>query len=132
MKTYNVWGIPTGNTTCQMGGWFRKEIKSLDDMKGLKFRVGGFAGRILAKVGVVPQQLAAGDIFPALEKGNIDAAEVPTTTRSSVSSRSRSTTTTPAGGGRRPTALAHQSHEVGAAEDLSGDGAKTRARRGLG
>ena len=49
MKTYNVWGIPTGNTTCQMGGWFRKEIKSLDDMKGLKFRVGGFAGRILAK-----------------------------------------------------------------------------------
>src|SRR5262245_11692838 len=44
-------------------------------MKGLKFRVGGFAGRILAKLGVVPQQLAAGDIFPALEKGTIDAAE---------------------------------------------------------
>ena len=61
--------MPTGNTTCQMGGWFRKEIKSLDDMKGLKFRVGGFAGRISAKLGVVPQQLAAGDIFPALEKG---------------------------------------------------------------
>jgi TRAP-type mannitol/chloroaromatic compound transport system substrate-binding protein len=75
MKSYNVWGMPTGNTTCQMGGWFRKEVKSLDDMKGLKFRVGGFAGRILAKLGVVPQQLAAGDIFPALEKGTIDAAE---------------------------------------------------------
>src|SRR5262249_6084463 len=45
-KTYNCWGMPTGNTTCQMGGWFRKEIKTLDDMKGLKFRVGGFAGRI--------------------------------------------------------------------------------------
>src|SRR5712664_216853 len=74
-KTYNCWGMPTGNTTCQMGGWFRKEIKSLDDMKGLKFRVGGFAGRILAKLGVVPQQLAAGDIYPALEKGTIDAAE---------------------------------------------------------
>jgi TRAP-type mannitol/chloroaromatic compound transport system substrate-binding protein len=74
-KTYNCWGMPTGNTTCQMGGWFRREIKSLDDMKGLKFRVGGFAGRILAKLGVVPQQLAAGDIFPALEKGTIDAAE---------------------------------------------------------
>ena len=74
-KTYNCWGMPTGNTTCQMGGWFRKEIKSLDDMKGLKFRVGGFAGRILGKLGVVPQQLAAGDIFPALEKGTIDAAE---------------------------------------------------------
>jgi TRAP-type mannitol/chloroaromatic compound transport system substrate-binding protein len=74
-KTYNCWGMPTGNTTCQMGGWFRKEIKTLDDMKGLKFRVGGFAGRILGKLGVVPQQLAAGDIFPALEKGTIDAAE---------------------------------------------------------
>jgi TRAP-type mannitol/chloroaromatic compound transport system substrate-binding protein len=74
-KTYNCWGMPTGNTTCQMGGWFRKEIKTLDDMKGLKFRVGGFAGRILAKLGVVPQQLAGGDIFPALEKGTIDAAE---------------------------------------------------------
>src|SRR5262249_13389891 len=46
LKTYNCWGMPTSNTTCQMGGWFRKEIKSLDDMKGLKFRVGGFAGRI--------------------------------------------------------------------------------------
>jgi TRAP-type mannitol/chloroaromatic compound transport system substrate-binding protein len=74
-KTYNCWGMPTGNTTCQMGGWFRREVKSLDDMKGLKFRVGGLAGRILANVGVVPQQLAAGDIFPALEKGTIDAAE---------------------------------------------------------
>src|SRR5262250_2875217 len=74
-KTYNCWGMPTGNTTCQMGGWFRREIKSLDDMRGLKFRVGGFAGRILSKLGVVPQQLAAGDIFPALEKGTIDAAE---------------------------------------------------------
>src|ERR1700704_3133542 len=48
-KTYNCWGMPTGNTTCQMGGWFRKEIKAVDDMKGLKFRVGGFAGRILRK-----------------------------------------------------------------------------------
>jgi TRAP-type mannitol/chloroaromatic compound transport system substrate-binding protein len=75
LKSYNCWGMPTGNTTCQMGGWFRKEVKGLDDMRGLKFRVGGFAGRILAKLGVVPQQLAAGDIFPALEKGTIDAAE---------------------------------------------------------
>jgi TRAP-type mannitol/chloroaromatic compound transport system substrate-binding protein len=58
-----------------MGGWFRKEINTPDDLKGLKFRVGGFAGTILAKVGTVPQQLAAGDIYPALEKGTIDAAE---------------------------------------------------------
>ena len=58
-----------------MGGWFRKEIKSMEDFKGLKFRVGGFAGTIIAKVGGVPQQIAGGDIYPALEKGTIDAAE---------------------------------------------------------
>ncbi len=56
-------------------GWFRKEIKSMDDMKGLKFRVGGFAGLILQRLGVVPQQIAGGDIYPALEKGTIDACE---------------------------------------------------------
>jgi TRAP-type mannitol/chloroaromatic compound transport system substrate-binding protein len=58
-----------------MGGWFRKEIKGLEDMAGLKMRVGGFGGRILQKLGVVPQQIPAGDIYPALEKGTIDAAE---------------------------------------------------------
>jgi len=74
-KTYNCYGIATGNTTCQMGGWFRKEIKTVDDLKGLKMRIGGFAGRIVVRLGLVPQQLAAGDIYPALEKGTIDAAE---------------------------------------------------------
>jgi len=74
-KKFNLYGIPSGNTTCQMGGWFRKEIKSMDDMKGLKFRVGGFAGLILQRLGVVPQQIAGGDIYPALEKGTIDACE---------------------------------------------------------
>ena len=58
-----------------MGGWFRKEIKTVDDLKGLKFRIGGFAGRVLQKLGAVPQQIAGGDIYPALEKGTIDAAE---------------------------------------------------------
>jgi len=72
---FGVYGLPGGNTNCQMGGWFRKEIKSMADLQGLKFRVGGFAGRVLQKVGVVPQQIAAGDIYPALEKGTIDAAE---------------------------------------------------------
>jgi TRAP-type mannitol/chloroaromatic compound transport system substrate-binding protein len=72
---YNVYGIPFGNTTAQMGGWFRKEIKTVDDLKGLKFRVGGVAGQVLAKLGVVPQQLPPADIYPALEKGTIDAAE---------------------------------------------------------
>src|SRR6187397_2757143 len=75
LKEYNCVGVPTGSTGAQMGGWFRKEIKSLDDFKGLKFRVGGFAGTIIAKVGGVPQQIAGGDIYPALEKGTIDAAE---------------------------------------------------------
>ena len=74
-KQYNCIGIPTGNTGAQMGGWFRKEIKTVDDLKGLKFRIGGFAGRVVAKLGVVPQQLAPGDIYPSLEKGTIDAAE---------------------------------------------------------
>ena len=74
-KGYNIINFPAGNTGCQMGGWFRKEIKTAADLKGLKFRVGGFAGQVLTKLGVVPQQIAGGDIYPALEKGTIDAAE---------------------------------------------------------
>ena len=58
-----------------MGGWFRKEVKTVADMQGLKMRIGGFAGQVVTKVGVVPQQIAGGDIYPALEKGTIDAAE---------------------------------------------------------
>jgi TRAP-type mannitol/chloroaromatic compound transport system substrate-binding protein len=74
-KKYNVTMLVVGNTGCQMGGWFRKEINTLDDLKGLKFRIGGFPGRVMAKLGAVPQQIAGGDIYPALEKGTIDAAE---------------------------------------------------------
>ena len=70
-----VVAILCGNTGAQMGGWFRKEINTVDDMKGLKFRVGGFAGVVLSRLGVVPQQIAGGDIYPSLEKGTIDAAE---------------------------------------------------------
>jgi len=58
-----------------MGGWYRKEIKTVADLKGLKIRIGGFAGTVLAKLGSVPQQIPGGDIYPALEKGTIDAAE---------------------------------------------------------
>lgn len=71
----NIFALPGGNTGAQMGGWFRKEINSVADLKGLKFRVGGFAGSILERLGVVPQQLAGGDIYPALEKGTLDATE---------------------------------------------------------
>src|SRR5260221_6133421 len=74
-KEYNFRSFPFGGTGAQMGGWFRKEIKTMDDMKGLKFRVGGFAGLIFQRLGVVPQQIAGGDIYPALEKGTIDACE---------------------------------------------------------
>src|SRR5215510_12321459 len=74
-KKFNIYGIPAGNTGAQMGGWFRKEIKEVSDLNGLKMRIGGFAGRVISKLGVVPQQIAGGDIYPALEKGTLDACE---------------------------------------------------------
>jgi TRAP-type mannitol/chloroaromatic compound transport system substrate-binding protein len=74
-KKYNIFSLPCGNTGGQMGGWFRKEIKDVSDFNGLKFRVGGFAGRVLGKLGVVGQQLPGGEVYSALEKGTIDAAE---------------------------------------------------------
>jgi TRAP-type mannitol/chloroaromatic compound transport system substrate-binding protein len=70
-----VYGLPGGNTGTQMGGWFRKDIKTVADLQGLKMRIAGVAGQIMAKLGVVPQQVAGGDIYPALERGTIDAAE---------------------------------------------------------
>ena len=72
---FNIKAFPMGNTTAQMGGWYRREIKTLDDLKGLKFRIAGLGGTVLSKLGVVPQQIPGGDIYPALEKGTIDAAE---------------------------------------------------------
>jgi TRAP-type mannitol/chloroaromatic compound transport system substrate-binding protein len=74
-KKSNIIAFLAGNTGCQMGGWYRKEIKEPKDLSGLKMRIGGFAGQVLTKLGVVPQQIAGGDIYPALEKGTIDAAE---------------------------------------------------------
>jgi TRAP-type mannitol/chloroaromatic compound transport system substrate-binding protein len=74
-KGYGVINFLGGNSGTQMGGWFRKEIKSVADLKGTKMRIGGFAGKVLERLGLVPQQLAGGDIYPALEKGTIDAAE---------------------------------------------------------
>jgi TRAP-type mannitol/chloroaromatic compound transport system substrate-binding protein len=72
---HNVFMLPGGATGAQMGGWFRREIKTLDDLKGLKFRIAGLAGQVMAKLGVVPQQIPGADIYPALERGTIDAAE---------------------------------------------------------
>ena len=73
---YNIVNFPGGNTGAQMGGWYRKEIKSLKDIKGLKFRVGGFPGRVIERMGGVPQNIPGGDVYAALEKGTIDAAEL--------------------------------------------------------
>jgi TRAP-type mannitol/chloroaromatic compound transport system substrate-binding protein len=74
-KPYNIVPIPCGNVGVQMGGWYRKEIRTVADLKGLKFRIGGLGGTILAKLGVIPQQIPGGEIYSALERGVIDAAE---------------------------------------------------------
>jgi TRAP-type mannitol/chloroaromatic compound transport system substrate-binding protein len=71
----NIVNFPMGNTGAQMGGWYRKEIKTLADIKGLKMRIGGFGGAVLARIGGVPQNIPGGEIYQALEKGTIDAAE---------------------------------------------------------
>src|SRR3954462_9314250 len=74
-KRFKLYAISGGNTGTQMGGWFRKEIHTVEDLNGLKMRIGGWAGKTVAKLGTVPQQIAGGDIYPALEEGTIDAAE---------------------------------------------------------
>ncbi len=72
---YNMISFPMGNTGAQMGGWYRKEIKSAADFNGLKFRVGGFAGKVCTRLGAIPQNIPGGEIYQALEKGTIDACE---------------------------------------------------------
>lgn len=71
----NLLSFPGGNTGNQMGGWFRKEINTIDDLKGLKMRIPGFAGEVFAKVGAKPTNIAAGELYTALERGTIDALE---------------------------------------------------------
>ncbi len=74
-KQYGIVNHVCGNVGVQMGGWYRKEIKSVADLKGLKMRIGGIGGMVLTKLGAIPQQIPAGDIYPSLEKGSLDAAE---------------------------------------------------------
>lgn len=71
----NIVNFPLGNTGTQMGGWYRKEINSVADLQGLKMRTAGFAGEVLSRMGVIPQQIPPGDIYPSLEKGTLDAVE---------------------------------------------------------
>ncbi|MCL4756935.1 MAG: TRAP transporter substrate-binding protein [Rhodocyclaceae bacterium] len=72
---YSIINFPMGNTGAQMGGWYRKEITSVADLNGLKMRIGGFGGRVLSKLGGVPQNIPGGEIYQSLEKGTIDATE---------------------------------------------------------
>lgn len=76
LDQYNIRSRSAGNTGTQMGGWYRKEIKSVADLKGLKMRMGGgLFGESMQKLGVVPQNMPAGDVYSALEKGTLDASE---------------------------------------------------------
>ncbi len=74
-KRHGVLSFPGGNTGNQMGGWFRKEINSLDDLKGLKMRIPGFAGEVMAKLGLTVTNIAPGELYTSLERGTIDALE---------------------------------------------------------
>ena len=75
MREFNVMNFPAGNTGTQMGGWFRREIRTLKDMQGLRFRIPGLAGEMLSRIGVLPQVIAPADIYSSLERGTIDATE---------------------------------------------------------
>ena len=72
---HNLMSFPGGNTSNQMGGWFQKEIKTLEDLQGLKMRIPGFAGEVLAKLGAKPTNIPPGELYTALERGTIDALE---------------------------------------------------------
>ncbi|HLX22493.1 MAG TPA: TRAP transporter substrate-binding protein [Usitatibacter sp.] len=74
-RDYGIISFPAGNTGVQMGGWWRKEVNTVADLKGVKIRIAGLGGEVMSRLGAVPQQLAGGDIYPALERGAIDAAE---------------------------------------------------------
>ena len=74
-KDYNTIAFPAGNTGAQMGGWFRNPVNTMADFKGLKMRIPGLGGQVMARIGAVPQALPGGDIYPALERGAIDATE---------------------------------------------------------
>jgi TRAP-type mannitol/chloroaromatic compound transport system substrate-binding protein len=75
LREFNLVGFLCGDTGVQMGGWFRNEIRSLQDVNGLKFRIAGMGGRAFQRMGAVPQLIAGSDIYPSLERGVIDAAE---------------------------------------------------------
>ncbi len=75
LRDFGIISFPGGNTGVQMGGWWRKEVHSVKDLKGVKMRIAGLGGEVMARLGAVPQQIAGGDIYPALERGALDSAE---------------------------------------------------------
>jgi len=74
-RAHNCIYLPAGNSGAQMGGWYRREVRGLAEFKGMKVRIPGIGGEIAARLGAVPQTIPGADIYPALEKGTIDAAE---------------------------------------------------------
>lgn len=100
LEQYDLISFPGGNTGTQMGGWYRKEINTLADLQGLKMRIAGLAGRVVSKLGVVPQQIAGGDIYASLEKARSTPrnGSAPMTTASWASRKLRPITTIPVSG----------------------------------
>ena len=132
-RDQGVHGITAGNTGAQMGGWFRREIRSVQDLQGLKFRIGGIGGQIFQKVGAVAQQLGGADIYPALERGVIDGAEWvgPYDDEKLGFNRIAQFSYSPAGGSRADDGVHGQPPPLGsAAADLQGS-AGGGLRRGL-
>lgn len=72
---FNVINFPGGNTGAQMGGWFRREINALEDLRGIKMRIPGLGGEVMHELGATVQLVGGGELYPALERGALDAAE---------------------------------------------------------
>lgn len=72
---FNLVPFPAGNTGVQMAGWFNREIRSVRDLAGLKMRIPGLGGTVMARLGVVPVNLPGGELFTAMQSGAIDATE---------------------------------------------------------
>src|SRR5713226_6619142 len=103
-KKFNLYGLPAGNTNCQMGGWFRKEIKTVADLAGLKFRIGGSPAKCCRSSAWCRNRSRAATFIPRLKRAPSTPpnGSGPMTTRSSASTRSRRITITPAGGKAAP------------------------------
>ena len=74
LASHKIYALPVGNTGCQMGGWFRNELRSVADLRGLRFRISGIAGKVLQRLGDVPTAVSRSDLASALQTGKLDAA----------------------------------------------------------